>query len=106
MSPSGVVSSTIAVGDEGGPHGTGRLLYRSPAAVGYEEGGSVRSGGSGDRSVLVQNLESIELCHVLVLVTDIWIELFQGEVLEIPDPRRRVRVDSDRVPCLQDLCPQ
>ena len=37
MSPSGVVSSAVAVGDERGPHCAGRLLYRSPAAVGDEK---------------------------------------------------------------------
>lgn len=41
MSPSGVVAAAVAVGDERGPHCAGRLLYRSPAAVGDEEDRSV-----------------------------------------------------------------
>jgi hypothetical protein len=48
MIPAGVVSTAIAVGDERGPPlprpRAGRLLYRSPAAVGEEKGRAVLRG--------------------------------------------------------------
>src|ERR1700674_1511658 len=53
----------------------GQLFYRSPAAVGDHESGSVPGSGRRDRSVFVENLEPVELDHVLVIVLRVGIEL-------------------------------
>ena len=75
MSPPGVVASAVAVGDERGPHRAGRLLHRSPAAVGDEEDRSVLRRSGGDGGILVQNLPPVQLDHVLVVFPDIGVEL-------------------------------
>jgi len=58
------------------------LFYRSPSAVGDEEGRSVLGLGGGDRRVFVQNLEAIELDDIVVLMLHVGIQLAEGELLE------------------------
>src|SRR5256885_4851509 len=103
MPPPGVVSSTVAVGDESSPHGAGVLLYRSPPAVGDEESGSVFRGRPSDRSVLIENLESVQLDDVFVFMADVRVEFSQGDVLEVPDRSRWISVDADCIPSLENL---
>src|ERR1700716_2883427 len=81
----------------------GPLFYRSPAAVGDEEGGSVAGGGRRDRSVFVENLEPVEPDDVLVVVPHVRIELAKGELLEATDRGRWIHIDRNRIPCFEDL---
>src|ERR1700694_4813603 len=84
----------------------GQLFYRSPAAVGDQESGSVPGSSRRDRSVFVENLEPVELDHVLVIALRVRIELAQSELLETPHRGRRIRVDRNRIPSFEDLRPQ
>src|SRR6266576_6481044 len=105
MAPSGVVPATIAVRNERGPaHGAGRLLYRSPAAVGDEERRSVLRVSGRYRSILIENLEAMQFDDVLALVPDLGIELLQRELFEALHRCQGIGVDADRVPGLENLC--
>src|SRR6476469_5561253 len=84
----------------------GPLLDRSPTAVGNEENRAVPGRGRRNRRVLVEDLEAMQLDDVLVVGTRGVVQLTQRKLLETLHRSRRVGVDANGVPGLEDLRPQ
>src|SRR3954462_7040030 len=85
------------------PARTDFLLYRSPAAVGDQEGRTVFRGSRRDRRVFVEYLEAVELHDVIVLMIGAGIELPERQLLETPNGCGRIRVDPNCIPGLENL---
>ena len=105
MRPPGVVAAAIAVGDERGPHGpwsrysTGRrrrsvMRKVDPFLAAVDEIGASSSRISNPLSLTTYSSS----CRTSG-------ELAQGELLETPHRGRWIRVDPNRIPRLENLCP-
>src|SRR5256714_17001 len=80
------------------------LFYRSPAAAGNQEDRAVLRRGRGDRRVLIEDLEAVQLDDVLVGVTHVGVQLLERQFLEAAHRRQRIGIDSNGVPGFQNLC--